>query len=231
MSTLLLRLAGPMQSWGDSSRFSRRDTRQEPTKSGVIGMLAAAAGRRRSDPIADLAALPFGVRVDQPGRLLRDFQVAVRPTDGKQLPISQRFYLSDAVFVAAVEGDAGFIGQLADAVRRPVFPLYLGRRSCPPARPVFLSVHDEPLVEVLRSAPWQAPAWHRRRQPRTVALRAALDADPAATDAELVRDLPVSFASEHRQYDWRAVREEYWEIDNPDGREVAVHDPMSALGA
>jgi len=45
MSVLLLRLAGPLQSWGDSSRFATRGTRREPTKSGVIGMVAAALGR------------------------------------------------------------------------------------------------------------------------------------------------------------------------------------------
>ena len=60
MSVLLLRLKGPLQSWGDSSRFTRRETRQEPTKSGVLGLLAAAQGRRRGDPIEDLAGLAFG---------------------------------------------------------------------------------------------------------------------------------------------------------------------------
>ena len=76
MTVLLLRLAGPMQAWGDNSRFTRRDTRMIPTKSGVLGLLAAADGRRRTDPIEDLAGLRFGVRVDQPGQLQRDFQTA-----------------------------------------------------------------------------------------------------------------------------------------------------------
>lgn len=53
MSVLLLQLAGPLQSWGDSSRFVRRETRNEPTKSGVIGMLASAQGRTREDSIED----------------------------------------------------------------------------------------------------------------------------------------------------------------------------------
>ena len=56
MTTLLLRLAGPMQAWGDSSRFAQRHTRREPTKSGIIGMLAAAQGRRRTDGVEDLVA-------------------------------------------------------------------------------------------------------------------------------------------------------------------------------
>ena len=77
MTVLLLRLAGPLQSWGDSSRFTTRATRREPTKSGVIGLLAAAQGRRRTDSIEDLLTLRFGVRTDQPGSVVRDFQTAM----------------------------------------------------------------------------------------------------------------------------------------------------------
>ena len=51
MTVLLLRLAGPLQSWGVKSRFTVRATELAPTKSGIIGMLAAAVGRRRTDPI------------------------------------------------------------------------------------------------------------------------------------------------------------------------------------
>ncbi len=230
MSTLLIRLAGPMQSWGASSRFSRRDTRQEPTKSGVLGLLAAADGRRRTDPIEDLAALRVGVRIDQPGSLVRDFQTATRRRDGqsKSMPISSRFYLADAVFVAAVEGERDLIESLADALRRPVFPLYLGRRACPPSHPLFIATVNDPLPQALRSAPWQAAQWYRRRQAKTVRLRAVLDA-PAGSDADTVRDQPVSFNPELRQYDWRAVVDEFWDIDNPGGRQDS-HDAMAALG-
>ena len=44
MPTLLLRLVGPMQSWGTTSRFDQRDTGKEPSKSGIVGLLAAAMG-------------------------------------------------------------------------------------------------------------------------------------------------------------------------------------------
>ena len=74
MSVLLLKLAGPLQSWGADSRFTERKTRHEPTKSGVIGLLAAALGRRRTEPVDDLASLRFGVRIDQPGHYECDFQ-------------------------------------------------------------------------------------------------------------------------------------------------------------
>ena len=76
MGTLLLRLAAPLQSWGEDSKFETRRTRREPTKSGVIGLLAAALGRRRYEPLDDLRGLRFAVRVDQEGELLRDFHTA-----------------------------------------------------------------------------------------------------------------------------------------------------------
>jgi CRISPR system Cascade subunit CasD len=68
MPTLLLRLAGPLQSWGSISKFDTRMTNSEPTKSGVIGMIASAMGRSRSESVSDLISLRFGVRADQTGR-------------------------------------------------------------------------------------------------------------------------------------------------------------------
>ena len=67
MATLLLRLAAPLQSWGMDSKFETRKTGREPTKSGVVGLLAAACGIGREAPgrLAPLTALRFGVRVDQ----------------------------------------------------------------------------------------------------------------------------------------------------------------------
>ena len=55
MTVLLLRLAGPLQSWGSSARFVRRTTENAPTKSGVIGLLAAAQGRDRDADVSELA--------------------------------------------------------------------------------------------------------------------------------------------------------------------------------
>ena len=73
---LLLRLAGPMQSWGIGSRFAMRDTAPEPTKSGVLGLICSAAGIPRDDEasLAELAVLRMGVRVDREGRVAEDFQ-------------------------------------------------------------------------------------------------------------------------------------------------------------
>lgn len=220
MATLLLRLAAPMQSWGDASRFTRRHTRAHPTKSGVLGLLAAARGSRRTDPIEDLLHLSFGVRVDQPGRLLRDFQTAIRWSSPKResMPLSYRYYLSDAVFVAGVSGDETLVAGLDEALRRPQFPPYLGRRSCPPSRPISMGVVEPDVEAALRGVPWQASPHHRRDQPREVCLELVTDAPPGE-EGELVRDVPQSWDPRRREYGWRPVRVAAPVVmDNPEGR-------------
>lgn len=233
MSVLLLRLAAPLQAWGAASRFVRRETRHEPTKSGVLGLLAAAQGRRRTDPVEDLAHTAFGVRVDQPGRLVRDFQTA-RSLDGaRTMPLSYRFYLADAVFLAGVEGDAALLEGLDEAVRAPVFPLFLGRRSCPPVGAVSLGVRDSGLHAVLEEEPWQAAVWWRRRQGPHVDLPIIRDAADPSEVGEVVRDQPISYAPERREYGWRTVvHAGTASKDNPDARPGARSQPdfMAALG-
>ena len=103
-----------------------------PTKSGILGMLAAAVGRRRTDPVEDLLTLRFGVRKDQPGTVICDFHTAHTLDGKKSMPLSDRYYLSDAVFLAGIGGERSMLETLDRAVRYPAFPLYLGRRSCPP---------------------------------------------------------------------------------------------------
>lgn len=230
MSVLLLRLGGPLQSWGSASRFARRDTNTEPTKSGVLGLLAAALGRRRTDSIEDLLVLRFGVRVDQPGTLMQDFHTAHDRT-GRSMPLTRRFYLSDALFVAAVEGPGPLIQSLDDAIREPAFPLFLGRRSCPPAGQVAWGVRTGELEAALREEPWQAAEWYRRRIPaRRVPLRLLCDAHNTGDEGITQRDVPISFDPERREYGWRTVVEPApVMVDNEFGRED-VHDPLTALG-
>ncbi|MER6911336.1 type I-E CRISPR-associated protein Cas5/CasD [Streptomyces sp. NPDC000594] len=184
-AVLLLRLAGPLQSWGSRSAFNSRQTGSEPTKSGVIGLLAAADGRPRGADIADLRALRLGIRVDQPGTLLRDYHIASdhrgvplpqtgvsakgiqRPTSpAKYTHVTTRHYLQDAVFLAALEGDRALLRLLHAAVRAPAFPLALGRRSCVPVQPVALGIHEGTLAPVLGAHPWTASPHARERYAR-----------------------------------------------------------------
>ena len=104
MATLLLRLAAPLQSWGSDSKFETRKTDREPTKSGVVGLLAAALGLRRDDTegLARLNGLRFAVRADQEGSLLVDFHTA-KSRDTSY--VTYRHYLQDAVFLAGLESE------------------------------------------------------------------------------------------------------------------------------
>ncbi len=239
-SVLILRLAGPMQSWGSTSRFTRRSTEAFPTKSGIVGLLAAAQGRRRVDPIEDLAGLRFAARIDQPGEILRDFHTAHRGEHS--MPLSQRYYLSDAVFTAFVEGSDEVIGTLADALRHPVFPLYLGRRACPPTMPLFLETRQTSLADTVDTVGWQAARFRKLtlRSEATVALRVIADAGTFPTErvtsTHMLQDTPESFDSERRRYALRAVEETTVEIENPEFEEQQVvlmhagdHDPMGVL--
>ncbi|GAA3733856.1 type I-E CRISPR-associated protein Cas5/CasD [Streptomyces tremellae] len=237
-SVLTLCLAGPLQSWGASSRFARRTTERAPTKSGVVGLLAAAQGRDRGADLADLAALRFAVRLDQPGTRVRDYQTAHHADTGKSMPVSERFYLSDAVFVAAVEGDPDLIDALHAAVRSPVYLPFLGRRSCPPSRPVDLRIHRGRLWHALEAEPWQASARVQRSRGHRVELEVIADLPAGEGPGDAVRDRPLSFAPHHRRYGLRAVHSRAVTVPNPLGgspgasrRDFVLpkHDPMGLL--
>src|SRR4029434_6713182 len=63
--TLFLRLEAPLQAWGERGQWSVRDTAPEPTKSGVVGLLACALGWQDDEPIRTLSrSLRIGVRCD-----------------------------------------------------------------------------------------------------------------------------------------------------------------------
>ncbi|MGF0168307.1 type I-E CRISPR-associated protein Cas5/CasD [Streptomyces koyangensis] len=231
MTTLLLRFAGPLQSWGASSRFVQRTTENAPTKSGVLGLLAAAEGRSRDADLSDLTALRFGVRVDRPGSRVRDFHKAENSDTGRVLPLSHRYYLADAVFVAGVAGEDAFIRQLYAAVDAPRFLLFLGRRSCPPSHPLLLegdgSLSDLPLEEALREVPWQGGRGHRGRwagdQQPPEELDMLLDCPPQDTPDFQLRDTPLSYDPRHRRYAMRGVRTGHVPASAPS------HDPTGHL--
>lgn len=231
MAVLLLRLAGPMQAWGVKSRFTVRATELAPTRSGVVGMLASAVGRRRTDPIEDLLALRFGVRKDQPGSVIRDFHTA-RTLDGREsMPLSNRYYLADAVFLAGIEGDRALLEGIDEALRHPAFPLYLGRRSCPPTYPVSLGLREAALLDALRAEPWLASEWFRRRRRDGLNAEILIDQEAVPTeeragDARGSRDVPLSFDPRRRDYGFREVERLMVRVGAP---EPDTHDPMAEL--
>lgn len=214
MATLLLRLAAPLQAWGSNSKFNIRSTEREPTKSGIVGMLAAAMGIQRNDDpemLEPLNALRFGVRVEREGKLLRDFHMVHEMTGKKASHVTERFYLSDAVFIAALESDnTEFLEQLEYALKHPVYPLFLGRRSCPPTLPVVLGIRNDELINVLKTEP---PVLEKCESKRIVY--------ESYESGVPVRDKPVSFSQLHRQYGFRMKKEEMLIGSG--------HDPMAEL--
>ncbi|MBT1164306.1 type I-E CRISPR-associated protein Cas5/CasD [Bifidobacterium felsineum] len=228
MPVLLMRLAAPMQSWGASSRFTRRETEMMPTKSGVIGMLAAALGIGRDEPLTRFAGLRFGVRVDQPGTIMSDFHTAEdlkneRPGSSKKemLPLSIRYYLQDAVFLVGIESRDGYeLERYRCALARPYYPIFLGRRSCPPDGPIRTWISDKTLENALRDAPWRADEWYQRKALRGAATFpercfARIVVEPGAADVngtndkidfiDTIADEPVSFDPRERRWSMRGI--------------------------
>lgn len=152
---LFMRLAGPMQSWGTMSRFTRRDTGKEPSKSGVIGLICAAMGidreDDRNDDLRKLAAARLGIRVLRQGDMQSDYHTAsniAKAEKGiKDTELSTRFYLSDADFIAALEcDDRGLLERVHDALKHPVWQLFLGRKAFVPSLPVHVA-DDAAIIE------------------------------------------------------------------------------------
>ena len=164
-NTLFLVLQGPLQSWGERAQWDVRDTAPEPTKSGVIGLLGCALGLSDDAPLRELSSsLRMGTRCDRPGTLLRDYHTVMGAVTakGKVLPdrviLTDRHYLADAAFLVGLQGPAPLIARCADAVRRPHWPIYLGRKCCVPDRPVYEGIGDyETLRDALERWPRIAP--------------------------------------------------------------------------
>jgi CRISPR system Cascade subunit CasD len=205
MTTLLMRLIGPLQSWGLDARFGERATSSEPTKSGVIGLVCAALGRDRAEPVNDLASLRMAVRVDREGALLRDYHTAldVLAASGKgtDTVLSNRWYLCDAAFLVGLEGDRILLNQIHGALANPVWPTFLGRKACLPAEPVWMpdAVVGLPLLEAMAAHPLLVIS--DDATPR----RWVIDDDAGE---ELRPDLPIGPFS-MRQFGQRRVRTEY----------------------
>lgn len=211
-NTLFLRLEGPLQAWGDhQSKFVIRRTAEAPTKSGVIGMLCAALGVSRIEApekwLTDLGALHMGVRIDSPGVRWWDYhtvgaKMEMPTAEGKSKSgamLTRREYLCDASFLVALQGDPTLISTLREAMNAPKWTLYLGRKCCPPSRPLLPQNSTGEFTELLSAV--KSVPWRRRLQgdkaPETV--ECLLDWKPtpeqpeAPEDALIWYDVPVTF--------------------------------------
>ncbi len=156
---LLFRLYGPMAAWGDIAVGEQRPSHGHPSKSAIIGLLAAALGIRRDEEEKHNklnSEVNFATRVDVSGELLRDYHTTQTPpqirnrvfyTRHDELAaeklntiLSQRDYRTDACYTVALwlntESASGSLQLFERALRQPKFVLYLGRKSCPPGLPL-----------------------------------------------------------------------------------------------
>jgi CRISPR system Cascade subunit CasD len=218
-----------MQSWGTQSRFQVRDGAAEPSKSGIVGLLCAAIGRDRAEPVDDLARLRMGVRVDFGGLVKVDYQTAggthrrgdaygVPKVDGRPATVeSRRYYLADADFLVGLEGDAGLLALCHDFLERPVWPLFLGRKSHVPSllprEPGGL--REAGLEDALSRHPWPRPALPVPPPPRRPAhLLLVLEAS-VSSGHETRRDQPYGCAFQHRRFLTRYVTTRLVKLGDP----------------
>jgi len=179
-SYLLIRLYGAMASWGGVAVGEARPSADRPTKSALMGLLAAAMGLRRSEEEALLAlhrGYGLAVRVDAAGELLRDYHTTQVPSEQRKVVyatrreellaekkklntiLSQRDYRLDACYSVALwcrESAPYALSVLQEALKEPKFSLYLGRKACPLALPLEAQqIESESLKAAFEAVQWQ----------------------------------------------------------------------------
>ena len=175
---LYMRLSGPMQSWGSNSLFWHRGTEFFPTKSGVLGLLFCAMGKGgpQTEALGEIAGLPQKVLQLGPSEgkhrqvaILTDFHMVGNGYDendpwqlecvpkliggknrsGGGEKLTKREYLQDASFAVIQEIPDAWSAAVEAGLKVPVWDVYLGRKCCPPALPVFGGISRP------RLKPWQ----------------------------------------------------------------------------
>ena len=151
---VIFTLAAPMGAFADLAGHERRHSGTWPARSAVLGLVGAALGVRRDEAARQqsLSRWRTAVSVLSRGVAYRDFHtVQTVPTARVKRPVTRREalkelqrkdnpvitwrdYLSDCAFGVALWG-----GENPEVVRnaliRPHFTLYLGRKSCPLSAP------------------------------------------------------------------------------------------------
>ena len=227
-NTLFLRLAGPMQSWGTSSRFQLRRTDAYPSKSGVLGMLLCSKGVGREDSELELEPLNrllMGVRVDRGGIPDWDYHtvgagIGIRKAEGgikrtgntkkgpKETLLSRRQYLYDASFLVALQGPAATVAAFAGWLNDPIWPVFLGRKCCIPGEPAFAGTGTfGSLAEALASVDWRArinaidrDGWKATRTLDTLIEHP--QGSPPPPNARLVHDVPQRYGFYSHEARW-----------------------------
>lgn len=239
MKAIILKISGPLQAWGTDSHFNTRHTDDHPSKSGVIGMIAAGLGCGRNDDetLKKLNELKFAVRVDQPGQILRDYHTVKKDKPDRRSGhtyVTNRYCLEDAVFLVALSSDDDeLIKTVENAVKIPYFQPFLGRRALPPTADMIQGIVEGDAITALKEYPWQAAEWYKRKHHEKMHIYADADLLPDAP-SRIRNDKAISFSQKRgRKFDPR--REAHIIIDAfPEGVGVTDsmddHDAFGAIG-
>ena len=183
-SNIVLFFDSPLLSWGYESQFyEKRKTASHPTKSAITGLICAARGiEKDNEPeIAKIAGLRLTTySFGNPERMI-DFHI-VQPIQA----VTKREYLQECKFAAILTGEATFIQEIANKLINPVWMLYIGRKACVPASPIFQGVFEKKA---------DAEAKINELCGSMKISRLVKDTEPNETATDVLRDVPVNFAT------------------------------------
>jgi CRISPR system Cascade subunit CasD len=211
---LSLRLEGAFQSWGFDSQYDRRNTRMMPTRSAIAGMCCAALGFNRGSedeqrflavdfPCLNMTSISIPRKLQKhastrpnalTARRIGDYHTVqnTKTADGKtkKCHITHRFYLSDASFGVLLVGDYALLEKLSNALKDPVWGLWLGRKCCIPSAPIYaglFSNENDALKVLADGKPLEEIAFER-------------EAENFADGRDSIMDCPLSFKISNRRF-------------------------------
>lgn len=221
MQALAFYIDAPLQSWGGSSKFQHRETNRFPTKSAIVGLIAAAMGidKHSDNEVTELAAIVdlklTVVRLEKPkiaSSRFTDFHTVGGGYDKKKLwekmsipakangaspntVLTYRSYLTDSKFIVLLEGGPETLAQIKNALEDPVWGIWFGRKACLPASPLSPRIEDSREVAfeaLLESLPGQSP-----ESLKDFEYQEEIDAEAASDDAFYQSDQPIAFGKHH----------------------------------
>lgn len=230
---LYMRLSGPMQSWGSGSLFWHRGTEMFPTKSGVLGLLFCAMGRGgpQTEALAEVAVLPQKVlqisrpeEKQRPAPILTDFHMVgggydeddpwqleciPKTSDGKKAvnggtKLTRREYLQNANFAVVQEIPDAWSEAVAQSLKAPVWDIYLGRKCCPPALPVYGGIFETE-AEALKKIEADIPEFYGND---FIIASVWEESSFDNVSAFIVRDVPVCFGKVKAYAERALIRKE-----------------------
>ncbi|MCP4341618.1 MAG: type I-E CRISPR-associated protein Cas5/CasD [Desulfobulbaceae bacterium] len=212
---LVLRLVGPLQSWGFNSQYNRRDTSLMPTKSAIAGICCAALGLHRGSEEERQFLKNFGTfqmttialprlsskKKNLPVRRLQDYHTVQnsRRASGAMntdCVLTHRTYLNDSAFGIILEGDGNILAHITDALANPRWGIWLGRKACIPSAPVLAGLKDN-RKDAVALLIGETPLELFTRQEEVETFADGRDSLP---------DNPISFASDKRTFAPRRIR-------------------------